>query len=235
MEQPGGGVYTVYWTDDLRAPIFWRVAEVNIPSGCTNTTWSEGDCSQMLMRSGSSSGGEVSKLSEKEKGDRLEKARGLAEEGFKFLTAALDEAIALNAKNHSALSTEERLELIRKRAAEAKDSSASEGAALRSLWAGGASGGMKFYRVARTGVSGFVDGFGAEPGPRPAGLTNVISVSASPRFAGVHSLALKADGTVVAWGANSLGNATCRRISPRSWPSRRAGGTAWPCSAMGRW
>ena len=38
----------------------------------------------------------------------------------------------------------------------------------------------------------------------PAGLTNVVSVAGGT----AHSLALKADGTVVAWGDNSHGQST---------------------------
>jgi hypothetical protein len=41
--------YTVYWTDRLELPIFWRVAEVNLPSGGTNTVWTEGSCSESMM------------------------------------------------------------------------------------------------------------------------------------------------------------------------------------------
>ena len=36
-----GEFYTVYWTDALEGNSFWRVAAVNVPSGGTNTTWSE--------------------------------------------------------------------------------------------------------------------------------------------------------------------------------------------------
>lgn len=65
----------------------------------------------------------------------------------------------------------------------------------------------KFYRVARTAVAGKVDGWGW--GTIPSALTNlsnanVIVVSASPRDSGVHSLALRGDGSAVAWGNNYL-------------------------------
>ena len=30
--------YTVYWTDRMEPYPFWRIAEVNVPSGGTNTT-----------------------------------------------------------------------------------------------------------------------------------------------------------------------------------------------------
>jgi hypothetical protein len=49
--------YTVYWTDRLELPIFWRAAEVNVPSGGTNTVWSEGECSQSMMAGTGSGGG----------------------------------------------------------------------------------------------------------------------------------------------------------------------------------
>ncbi len=44
-----GEFYTVYSTTNLCPPIFWQVAEVNVPSQGTNTTWSEGDCGEMMM------------------------------------------------------------------------------------------------------------------------------------------------------------------------------------------
>lgn len=47
-----GEFYTVQWTDNLTPPIFWRVAEVNVPSQGTNTIWWEGGCSQTLMAGG---------------------------------------------------------------------------------------------------------------------------------------------------------------------------------------
>ena len=185
-----GEFYTVFWTDNLNPPVFWRVAEVQVPSGGTNTTWSEGGCAQsMMMSGGSSPAGEGFKnMSEEEKEAWREKLRARSEEGIKFLTAKMEEAAQRTAAQRQAVT-------------EAKPDDSS---ALRSLSAG-ASGSMKFFRVARTGVAGFVDGLGGGLGLKPAGLSNVISVSASPRYAGVHSLALKANGTVVAWGANGFG------------------------------
>ena len=41
----------------------------------------------------------------------------------------------------------------------------------------------------------------------PVGLSDVVSVAAGYG----HSLALKRDGTVAAWGANSFVNARCRQ------------------------
>ncbi len=48
-----GEFYTVLWADELRGlNTFWRVAEVNVPSGGTNTTWTEGACSESMMAAG---------------------------------------------------------------------------------------------------------------------------------------------------------------------------------------
>jgi hypothetical protein len=52
-----GEYYTVFWTDRLELPIFWRVAEVNVPSGGTNTVWTEGECSQSMMAGPGAGGG----------------------------------------------------------------------------------------------------------------------------------------------------------------------------------
>lgn len=59
--------------------------------------------------------------------------------------------------------------------------------------------------MVRTGVSGFVEGWGPAFTNLPTGLTNVIAVSAGPRGSPTHSLASRADGTVAAWGNNAYG------------------------------
>src|SRR4051812_30305563 len=62
-----GEFYTVYSTTNLCLPIFWRVEEVNVPSGGASTTWSESDCGEMQMMSSSSQGSSgFSSLSEQD-------------------------------------------------------------------------------------------------------------------------------------------------------------------------
>ncbi len=63
----------------------------------------------------------------------------------------------------------------------------------------------KFYRVARTGVTGFVDGWGVGLGTVFEGLTNAFAISAGPWDSGAHSLAVRSDGSVAAWGNNFYG------------------------------
>ena len=193
-----GEWYTVFWTDNLNAPIFWRVARANVPSGGTNTVWREGCCASeemMMMRSSVTSSESVSKISEKEWAERLAAGQARAEEGIKFLTDKLEEATKSSTKGSS--------------------KSSGGGAALLSSPAPPGGGGTntnnvlvaataKFYRVARVGA-GFVDGWGVGVSDIPAGLTNVIALSAGLRDVGTHNMALRADGTVVAWGANSFG------------------------------
>jgi hypothetical protein len=45
-----GEFYTVYWTDVLQPHAFWRIAQVNVPSGGTNTFWTDcpGESSAMM-------------------------------------------------------------------------------------------------------------------------------------------------------------------------------------------
>lgn len=181
-----GEFYTVYWTENLVPPVFWRVAQANVPSGGTSTTWREGCCAgESMMMSGISSGG-WSSLSEKEQEEKLAAAQTQAEEGIKFLNAKLQEATNSGGGRASLFS-------------------------LPSPGGGGTNtNGMatvttaRFYRVANI-AAGFVDGWGVAFGASRPAITNVIAVSASPRFAGVHGMALRADGTVTNWGANSFG------------------------------
>jgi hypothetical protein len=51
----------------------------------------------------------------------------------------------------------------------------------------------------------------------PAGLTNVVAIALST-FTPNHSLALKSDGTVIAWGDNLSGEGMSRPILPMPWP-----------------
>jgi hypothetical protein len=61
-----------------------------------------------------------------------------------------------------------------------------------------------FYRVVRT-PAGIVDGWGPTYTAPPEVLSNVLAVCASPSEGGAHSLALRLDGTLVAWGNNRYG------------------------------
>lgn len=191
-----GEWYAVQWTDNLVPPVFWRVAQANVPSGGTNTTWREGCCAGESMMMMSRSSGGWSGLSEKEREEKLAEARARSEEGIKFLQAKLQEAT-----NGGAI----------------KGSSAKSGGESAALFSAPSLGGSgtntnntpvittaRFYRVAKI-AAGFVDGWGAAFGADRPAISNVIAVSASPRFAGVHGMALRADGTVTNWGANSFG------------------------------
>ncbi len=175
-----GEFYTVYWTDNLVPPVFWRVGQANVPSGGTNTTWREGCCAgESMMMSRATSGGWES-LSEKERAEKLEAATARSEEGIKFLTEKLQATTNTSGTKSS------------------------EGESMLASRAPSTSSEMKFYRVGKV-PPGFVDGWGVVFGaPRPA-ISNVIAVSASPRYAGQHGMALRADGTVTNWGANSYG------------------------------
>ena len=88
-----GEFYTVFWTDHLIPPIFWRMAEVNVPSGGTNTSWSEGNCAEMMMRLASSPPATATKvLSQEEAEQWLEARRAQSEASRKFLMDKLQEA-----------------------------------------------------------------------------------------------------------------------------------------------
>ena len=191
-----GEWYAVQWTDNLVPPVFWRVAQANVSSGGTNTTWREGCCAGESMMMSSFSSGGWSSLSEKEQEEKLSEMQERSAESVKFLNAKLQEAT-----NRGAI-----------KGGSAK--SGSGGAALSSapsLGGGGTNTNntatvttARFYRVAKI-AAGFVDGWGAAFGADRPAISNVIAVSASPRFAGVHGMALRADGTVTNWGANSFG------------------------------
>jgi alpha-tubulin suppressor-like RCC1 family protein len=56
--------------------------------------------------------------------------------------------------------------------------------------------------------NGTVVSWGRHGGGVPAGLSNVVAISASPERDYFHALALKSDGTVVGWGRNDYGEST---------------------------
>lgn len=202
-----GEFYTVYWTDSLVPPVFWRVAEVNVPSGGTNTTWSEGSCGEMMMSS-TTSGSSATALTEKEFAERTEAAKARAAEGIKFLMGKLEEALN------------------------------GGGNALLGSPAPGTNGGggtnhtsdvvaLRFYRVARTAVAGFVDGWGPGLVAAPEDLTNAFAISAGPRYAGAHSLAIRPDGRSLPGARMASGSAMCPPTSPMSSRWRRVECIAW--------
>ncbi|HEY2951452.1 MAG TPA: hypothetical protein VGK40_02655 [Verrucomicrobiae bacterium] len=195
-----GEFYTVSWTDLLLGPnTFWRVAEVNVPSGGTNTTWSDGNCSQMMMAGGGggakSAVSDQPALSEEEAAKRIEQAQSQAKAEAESLLKMLEEA-------------QERAAAVKEQSKSgtlSKTTTEGGGAAMSLLSSGSTNGAMRFYRVARTAVTGFVHAWGLASTNLPEGLTNMIAVSAGSRGPTVHSLALRADGTVTAWGNTNYG------------------------------
>ena len=61
------------------------------------------------------------------------------------------------------------------------------------------------------------------PSSVPAGLSTVTAIAAGD----FHTVALKADGTVIAWGLNGSGQTTVPAGLATSWPSPRAPTTPW--------
>ena len=202
--------YTVYWTDDLGPNSFWRVAAVNVPNGGTNTVWSEDGETLMSQTLVATAGGETTTLTSEERTTLLAQAKARNQAQLEFLKAQLLEMAARAAAHRAQL----------KAALDSGMSPAEAQAAVASMetesWpsppeGGGGGGGTnvvttaKFYRVARTAVAGIVDGWGATRGSVPTELTDAFAISASPQDSGAHSLAIRADGTVVAWGTNWYG------------------------------
>lgn len=195
--------YRVYWTDAMSDHPFWRVAAFCVSSGGTNTTWSEG-CENMMMAQGANATQTVPLLlSEEERAKRREEVRARALAGLEYLESKLKEA-----QEACALQREQQ-----------KSELDDGGNQLNSpdgpppLEEGeppGTNGTMtvtaKFFRVARL-PHGFADGWGAGLGALPTGSSNWVAMSAGGRDGSngppfVHSLALRCDGTVAAWGAN---------------------------------
>ncbi len=184
-----GRFYTVYSADNLCPPVFWRVAATMLPSGGTNTTWRSGCCDEemMMMSGGSSSSSVTNGFSEKEIEELIAARQSAAAEGAQFLLERLQEAAQRQTNGSSSLSSP-------------------------SLPPGGGTNTnyvatvvtAKFFRVAQVSC-GVVDGWGVGVGTIPDGLTNVVAVAAGSYDSGSHNLALKAEGTVVAWGNNRYG------------------------------
>lgn len=196
-----GEHYRVYWTDAMNDRPFWRVAAFCVPADGTNTTWSEG-CESMMMMGQGGSGQEAitqAKLSEEELAAHRAKLQATAEAGLKYLEAKLAEATAAFANVRQQKQSGEAMQsLALPPFEEGTNSLSSSNSAV-----------AKFYRVARL-PHGFADGWGVGLGNVPAGLTNMVAVAAGGRDGFnatpfTHSLALRCDGTVAAWGANYFG------------------------------
>jgi len=198
--QPGE-FYTVYWTDALDPNIFWRVAAMNVPSGGTNTIWSECGSEGMAAQGGGSSATSTTTLSAEERAALFEESRAKAQQMADELFKMLEEATERARQKWEAL----------------KSGQSSSTTAASSTEGGGAQMSVlntnvsaRFYRVARTAVTGFVDGWGVTLGSIPTNVAaspspGAIAVSASPRDRGAHSLVLLTNETVTAWGSNSFG------------------------------
>jgi hypothetical protein len=92
--QPGE-TYTVFWTDQMNDQPYWRVAAVNVRSGGTTTSWSEGDCGeQQGMMAGGDAKAATLQLSAEEFAAKVEEAKVRAQAGVEFLKKKLEEAIA---------------------------------------------------------------------------------------------------------------------------------------------
>jgi hypothetical protein len=175
-----GEYYTVYRAVSLQAPVFWQVAEVNVPSGGTNTTWSEGDCAESMVASAPP----PPAMSAEERAAFLEKFKDYETPAWLYPPGH-----PKNPDRSNPIKSPYRLELEK-----------SGGLEAALALSGGSAAGAMFYRVARTAVVGTVDG-SEDP---PSGLTNIIAVAAG---AG-HNLALRSNGVVTAWGNNFYGEST---------------------------
>lgn len=170
-----GEFYTVYWTDAMSDRPYWRVAEVNVPSGGTNTTWyeCEGGGQMMMMAGGGENGSAPTRprLTPEERAARLEELRAKAKEMADYLMRMLQEAVERAAK-------------LREERRSGRATTSANGSGSMNLMLGGndTNATARFYRVARTAVAGTVDGLPDVP----AGLTNFIAVAVG----GSHYLAL---------------------------------------------
>jgi hypothetical protein len=183
-----GEYYTVYRAVSLQSPVFWQVAEVNVPSGGTNTTWSEGDCSESMMAGAPP----PPAMSAEERAAFLEKFKDHETPAWLYPPGH-----PKNPDKSNPIKSPYRLELEK-----------SGGLEAALALSGGSSARGRFYRVARTGVAGFIDGWGFSLGDTPENLAaygDAFVVSASPRDLGAHSLAILTNGLVVAWGHSSQG------------------------------
>ncbi len=194
--QPGE-TYTVYWTDQMSDQPYWRIAAVNFRSGGSSTTWTEGECNQaraMAIAGSANNKSLAVALSPEEFAAKVAEAKVRAQAGIEFLKKKMEEAIARTQNKRAAVQTESDL-----------SGPPTPGDPPTTTNGSPATVTAKFYRVARTGVSGTLDGWGHGLGTLPANRSNVIAVAAGPRGPSVHNLALRFDGSVIAWGDNNHG------------------------------
>ena len=195
--------YTVYWTDVLGPNIFWRVAEVKVPSGGTNTVWTDGTCSQSMMAGpGSGAGGLESTFTATKAVASPEEVEALKVKYQDF--TAPDFIYPPGHPKAPKVSAVKKVAAVSDASGLLAESELSSGGGTMAMLSSPATT-HKFYRVARTAVLSRVAGWGVGVGTMPAGLTNVIDVSAGCAANVSHSLGLRADGSVVAWGANFYG------------------------------
>ncbi len=197
--------YTVFSTESLVPPISWQVAAVNVPCGGDTTTWSEGCESQNSMMNSLSLAAQSQPLvlNGEELALRMAASLSASSNAVTFLMAKLQEATE---RATAAKFTEGMFE-VAQFSTENIDwpFDPPEGGGFGANYPTTA----KFYRIARTpvrwAVPGFVDGWGPTSTNVPPGPSNFVAVAAGLFDSGTHNLALRSDGTVVAWGANFWG------------------------------
>lgn len=186
--------YNVYYADALADWTTWRIAAARIPAASdTNvTSWTDESAQSQMAASTLMAARTAAKtLSEEEIQALIEKWK---ETPHEYPPMPPKEPPSWLKDYEAAPDKEAFLKELRERFAESQPSTMESGSSSN-----------RFYKVARMGVLGFVDGWGAGADARPSGLTNILAVSASPWDSGAHSLALRAAGTVVAWGNNFYG------------------------------
>lgn len=189
--------YTVYAAHELTDWTIWHIVAARVPSGGDTTSWT--DESAEAQRAGASllaALANETSLSKEELAAKIEstKKRELQypplppKEPRKDMPEWLKELLA----------SPDRETLL-------AEYQAKSGASQIESLSSQSTTNARFYRIARAGTVGFVDGWGAEAANRPSSLTNILAVSASPYDSGTHSLALRTDGTLVSWGNNFYG------------------------------
>jgi hypothetical protein len=189
-----GAYYTVYYADELRDWTIWRIAVARIPaaSGTNVTSWTDESAQAQMAGATLLAARTAAKtLSEEEIQALIDKWKETLHE---YPPLPPKEPPAWFKAYWEAPDKEAFLEELRDAAQQHPLMTAESGSSSN-----------RFYKVARIGVLGFVDGWGGGADTKPSGLTNILLVSASPQDSGAHSLALRADGTVVAWGNNFYG------------------------------
>jgi alpha-tubulin suppressor-like RCC1 family protein len=193
--------YTVFSTDSLVPPVAWQVAAVNVSSGGDTTTWSVGCESQNSMMNSLllAAQSQPLVLSEEELTARVAGSLAASSNAVAFLMAKLQEATERAAMANFTDGLFEVAQFNTENVNWPFDPPENPPPGTNYPTT------AKFFHVARTLPEGFVDGWGSDLAAIPAGLTNIIAVAAGLHDSGTHNLALRADGSVVAWGANFWG------------------------------